>query len=41
MDTRMWSTMPSSVRSVVVYNYPERTAYGTANLTDIQQLVKH
>lgn len=41
MDTKMWSAMPSSVRSVVIYNYSERTAYGTANLTDIQELVKH
>ena len=37
----MWSTMPSPVRTVVIYNYSERTAHGTANLTDMQALGKH
>lgn len=36
MDTRMWSSIPSPVRSVVIYNYADRTAYGTANLSDLQ-----
>lgn len=34
MDIRLWSSLPSPVRSVVIYNYAERIAYGTANLTD-------
>lgn len=33
MDIRQWSSLPSPVRSVVIYNYADRTAYGTANLT--------
>jgi hypothetical protein len=36
MDIRRWSSLPSPVRSVVIYNYADRTAYGTANLTDQQ-----
>ncbi|WP_139023236.1 DM13 domain-containing protein [Arthrobacter globiformis] len=36
MDTKMWSSIRSPIRSVVIYNNAERTAYGTANLT--QQL---
>lgn len=36
MDIRQWSSLPSPVRSVVIYNYADRTAYGTANLTDQQ-----
>lgn len=32
MDTEKWSSI-SPIRSVVIYNYAERTAYGTANLT--------
>lgn len=38
MDTKRWSAMPSPVRSVVIYNYADRTAYGTANLTDLQAM---
>lgn len=33
MDTKMWSSLRSPIRSVVIYNYADRTAYGTANLT--------
>ena len=33
IDSKMWSAMPSAVRSVVIYSLPERVAYGTANLT--------
>ena len=36
MDIRRWSSLPSPVRSVVIYNYADRTAYGTANLIDQQ-----
>ncbi|WP_458111773.1 DM13 domain-containing protein [Arthrobacter sp. R1-13] len=36
MDIRQWSSLPSPVRSVVIYNYADRTAYGTANLTGQQ-----
>lgn len=35
MDTKMWSSMPEPVRSVVIYNYADRTAHGTANLSQI------
>jgi hypothetical protein len=34
MDRRMWDAMPEPVRSVVIYNFAEKTAYGTANLTE-------
>ncbi len=34
MDSRMWESMPKPVRSVVIYNNAEKTAYGTANLTE-------
>ncbi|MEV7636919.1 hypothetical protein AB0N71_12185 [Pseudarthrobacter enclensis] len=33
ISTGMWEAMPKPVRSVVVYNYTDRTVYGTANLT--------
>ncbi len=33
IDARMWSAMPSPVRSVVVYNYADKTTYATANLS--------
>ncbi|WP_461190273.1 DM13 domain-containing protein [Arthrobacter sp. Z4-13] len=33
MDTKMWSSIRAPIRSVVIHNYAERTAYGTANLT--------
>ncbi|WP_320537498.1 hypothetical protein [Pseudarthrobacter sp. IC2-21] len=33
MDIKMWSALPAPVRSVVIYNYADRTAHGTANLT--------
>lgn len=36
MDSRMWATMPEPVRSVVIYNYADKTAYGTANLTETE-----
>lgn len=36
MDAKMWSSLPSPVRSVVIYNYADRTAHGTANLTQLQ-----
>lgn len=32
MDSRMWSTLPEPVRSVVIYDIADRTAFGTANL---------
>jgi hypothetical protein len=34
MDSRMWEAMPEPVLSVVIYNYAEKTAYGTANLIE-------
>lgn len=37
MDPRMWEVweaMPEPVRSVVIYNFAEKTAYGTANLVE-------
>ena len=34
MDLRMWEAMPGPVRSVVIYNFAEKTAYGTANLME-------
>ena len=36
IDARMWTAMPEPVRSVVIYNYAEKTAHGTANLTEKQ-----
>lgn len=33
-EARRWDAMPSAVRSVVIYNFPNRVAYGTANLTE-------
>lgn len=36
MDARMWTAMPAPVRSVVIYNYADKTAYGTANLTETE-----
>ncbi|MFC9772759.1 MULTISPECIES: DM13 domain-containing protein [unclassified Pseudarthrobacter] len=33
IDARMWSAMAVPVRSVVVYNYADKTAYATANLS--------
>jgi hypothetical protein len=36
MDSRMWAAMPEPVRSVVIYSYADKTAYGTANLTEAQ-----
>jgi hypothetical protein len=30
----MWEAMPEPVRSVVIYNFAEKTAYGTANLME-------
>lgn len=38
VDAKRWSMMPEPVRSVVIYNYAERTAYGTANLADLQSV---
>jgi hypothetical protein len=35
LATKMWATLPSPVRSVVIYNFPARVAYGTANLTEV------
>lgn len=35
LEAGMWDTLPSAVRSVVIYNFPDRVAYGTANLTQI------
>ncbi|VXC32236.1 exported hypothetical protein [Arthrobacter sp. 9AX] len=34
MDRRMWEAIPGPVRSVVIYNFAELTAYGTANLRE-------
>lgn len=34
MESRMWDTMPDPVKSVVIYDYATKTAYGTANLSD-------
>jgi hypothetical protein len=36
MDSRMWAAMPETVRSVVIHNYADKTAYGTANLTETE-----
>jgi hypothetical protein len=37
MDSRNWLAMsPEPVRSVVIYNYADKIAYGTANLTETQ-----
>lgn len=33
-EARRWDAMPSAVRSVVIYNFPDRVAYGTANLAE-------
>ncbi len=33
-EARRWDEMPSAVRSVVIYNFPNRVAYGTANLSE-------
>lgn len=35
LDARMWNAMPSPVSSVVIYNFPDRVAYGTANLIQV------
>ena len=34
MDSKMWDAMRDPVRSVVIYNYGDKTTYGTANLTE-------
>ncbi|MEV8130463.1 DM13 domain-containing protein [Pseudarthrobacter oxydans] len=34
-EARRWAAMPSAVKSVVIYNFPDRVAYGTANLTEM------
>ncbi|WP_258061793.1 DM13 domain-containing protein [Arthrobacter sp. ZGTC412] len=36
MDIKMWSAIQTPVRSVVVFNYADKVAYGTANLTELQ-----
>lgn len=38
IGAKRWSMMWEPVRSVVIYNYAERTAYGTANLADLQSV---
>ncbi|MFF2318653.1 DM13 domain-containing protein [Arthrobacter sp. NPDC058097] len=35
LGTKMWTTLPSPARSVVIYNFPDRVAYGAANLTEV------
>lgn len=35
MDPKMWKSMPGPVRSVVIYNFAEKTAYGAANLIEM------
>jgi hypothetical protein len=35
LEARMWDALPSKIRSVVIYNFPDRVAYGTANLTEM------
>ncbi|MCU1531909.1 MAG: hypothetical protein JWO49_1480 [Arthrobacter sp.] len=35
LDPRMWAGHTSPVRSVVIYNFPARVAYGTASLTEV------
>jgi hypothetical protein len=35
LDPRMWAGLPSPVKSVVIYNFPAKAAYGTANLTEV------
>lgn len=34
-EAKRWNAMPSAVRSVVIYNFPDRVAFGTANLTEM------
>ena len=34
MEPGRWEAMPEPVRSVVIYNYADRAAYGTANLVE-------
>lgn len=35
LDARMWDALPAAARSVVIYNFRDRVAYGTANLTQM------
>lgn len=34
LEPGRWESMPEPVRSVVIYNYADRVAYGTANLVE-------
>ncbi|WP_426762782.1 DM13 domain-containing protein [Pseudarthrobacter sp. 1G09] len=34
LEPGMWESMPEPARSVVIYNYADRAAYGTANLVE-------